>query len=137
MTLVDLRKPEKGIMKIVCGEEMAMANLKVEINGWKLPEMPMYVPLTGIMLHRKEQRRRLEMSSETHCHASSPTSLGLLANTEVVVVGTTEDSNTSDNGDSGLGGTGTWSLFCMRIQTAPWNLGQAGSLRRGAKEELQ
>lgn len=80
--------------------------------------MPMYVSLTGIMLHRKEQRRRLEMSSETHCHASSPTSLGLLANTDVVVVEAMKHSKTNDNGDSGLGGTGTWSLFCMRIETA-------------------
>lgn len=37
----------------------------------------------------------------------------------VVVVDAIEDSKTTDNGDSGLGGTGTWSPFCMRIETAP------------------
>ena len=79
----------------------------------------MYVPLTGIMLHRKEQRRRLEMSSESHCHARPPTLLGLLGNTDIVVADAIEDSKTNDNGESGLGGTGTWSLFCTRIQTAP------------------
>lgn len=111
MTSVDLRKTEKVIMKVVCGKEMAMANLKVEKNGWELLEMLMCVPLTGIILHRKEQRRRLEMSSESHCHASSPILLGLLSllgSTAIVVVDDTEDNKTNDSGDNGLRGTGTW-----------------------------
>jgi len=84
-----------------------MANLKIENNGWELLEMPVYVPLTGTMLHRKEQRRRLEMSSESHCHTSSPTLLGLLGYMDIVVVHAIEDSKINDDGDSGLGGTGT------------------------------
>lgn len=37
----------------------------------------------------------------------------------IVLVNAKEDSKTSDNGDSEVGGTGIWSLFCTRIQTAP------------------
>lgn len=80
MTSVDLGKSEKGIMKNVCGTEMAMSNLKVENSGWELLVMPMYVPLTGIMRHRKE---------ESHLHTSSPVLLGLLGSTSIVVIDVT------------------------------------------------
>lgn len=42
-----------------------------------------HVSLTSITLHRKEQRGNLEMSSKSHCHASSPTLLGLLGNRDM------------------------------------------------------
>lgn len=85
-------KTEKE-QKNVCGKEIGMANSKTESNGWELVGMAMYVPL---MLHRREQRGRLKMPSESHCHDSSQFLLGLLGSTNIVVVEGTEDNKTDD-----------------------------------------
>lgn len=47
------------------------------------------------------------MSSESRLHTSSPVLFDLLASTSIVVIDATEDSKTSDDGDSELEGTGT------------------------------
>lgn len=51
---------------------------------------------TTHMVHKREQRRRLKMPSESHCHDNSHFLLALLGSTNIVVVEAIEDNKTND-----------------------------------------